>query len=100
MNIPLTRPRRSPSRRRSTRLVLALCALPLCGALTSACHLTHASSPSHSSPPASAVVTSHSSGSTATTSTTTTTVVPQCGSNRDPFDPTGAPPPAGSPAHC
>lgn len=32
--------------------------------------------------------------------TTSTTALPSCGSNRDPFDPTGSPPPAGSPAVC
>jgi len=40
--------------------------------------------------------------STTTTTTTTTTIpnLPTCGSPRDPFDPTGSPPPAGSPALC
>lgn len=34
------------------------------------------------------------------TSTTSTTALASCGSNRDPFDPTASPPPAGSPAIC
>ena len=49
--------------------------------------------------------------STSTTTTTTTVTartgqsgtpktLPSCGSNRDPFDPSGAQPPAGSPARC
>jgi hypothetical protein len=38
----------------------------------------------------------HPAAGTATTSST----LPQCGATRDPFDPTGAPPPAGSPAIC
>ena len=38
--------------------------------------------------------------STSTTTSTTTTEVPDCGSLRDPFDPTDAAPPAGSPAIC
>jgi len=32
--------------------------------------------------------------------TTSTTAVQPCGSNRDPFDPTASPPPAGSAAIC
>lgn len=46
------------------------------------------------------------SPSTTTSSPTTTRshrtahTLPACGALRDPFDPTGAPPPAGSPAHC
>lgn len=35
-----------------------------------------------------------------TTSSTTTTTLPACGATRDPFDPTNAHPPAGSPAVC
>jgi hypothetical protein len=37
---------------------------------------------------------------TSASGTTTTTAVQTCGSNRDPFDPTGSAPPAGSPAIC
>ena len=37
---------------------------------------------------------------TKSTAPTTTTTLPGCGSPRDPFDPTGSPPPAGSPAIC
>lgn len=37
---------------------------------------------------------------TAATTTTTTKALANCGATRDPFDPTNAPPPAGSPALC
>lgn len=40
-------------------------------------------------------------GSTTPSKTTTaTTELPQCGASRDPLDPSGSPPPAGSPAIC
>ncbi len=35
-----------------------------------------------------------------TTTSTTSTTLPSCGATRDPFDPTNAPPPAGSLAVC
>ena len=38
--------------------------------------------------------------SVSTTGPTTTTTLPSCGSPRDPFDPTNAAPPSGSPAIC
>jgi len=45
-----------------------------------------------------------SAGKTSTTTSTTTTTTPgplaECGSQRDPLDPTGSKPPAGSPAIC
>ncbi len=37
---------------------------------------------------------------TTTTTTPVSTSLPECGSGRDPFDPTGSPPPAGSAAIC
>lgn len=41
-------------------------------------------------------------GSTSTTTTTTpgSASLPECGAARDPFDPTGSPPPVGSAAVC
>lgn|GEM_PF-1303622 len=53
--------------------------------------------------PAGAATTSSSSSSPAATRSAgpaSRPALPACGALRDPFDPTGAPPPAGSPARC
>lgn len=49
------------------------------------------------------ILTGGRSAATTTTTmpgSTTTTLLSQCGASRDPLDPTGASPPAGSPAIC
>ncbi|MGH9110468.1 MAG: hypothetical protein ACRDY3_13595 [Acidimicrobiales bacterium] len=85
-------------RARAGRRMLALCALPVAGLVMAACGAGGGSAAPSSSGhrPTPAVVASTRS----TTPTTTTSSVPECGTTRDPFDPTDSPAPAGSPAHC
>jgi len=85
---------------RGTRLRIALGTLMVLGALTAGYVFAGkggSPSPSHSS-----VVGATSVTTTTVAPTTTTTHVSlaNCGSPRDPFDPTNAGPPAGSPAIC
>lgn len=86
--------RRSPmgcGRRR--RLLGALGGVIVAGALLAACGGAGEAGGGHAAD-------GHLLRSTRHASTTSTTALPSCGSNRDPFDPAGSPPPAGSPAIC
>ena len=98
LNEPLVPVKGQPDRRRLAGLAGGLL---VAGLLVTGCGGSGggaASGPSPAVParPDAAVVVHHSASSTVTTTTT----LPACGSLRDPFDPTGAPPPAGSPAIC
>jgi hypothetical protein len=79
---------------RRARWVAAVAALPMAGLLAAGCTSHPAASGS-----AKAVVTSAKS-TTTTTTAPTSAAAPECGSTRDPFDPTDSPAPAGSPARC
>lgn len=78
------------------RLISAVGAVLLLGALTAGCGGADAAS-GNGGAIKSLTSAQHE---TSASSTTPTTAISDCGSNRDPFDPTASPPPAGSPAIC
>jgi hypothetical protein len=93
-----TRFRQTISRRALT-LVLTGIASVSAGSLLASC----GGGPSAAPPAHKTILTGGRSSTTTTTaapSSTTTTLLPQCGASRDPLDPTGASPPAGSAAIC
>jgi nitrous oxide reductase accessory protein NosL len=85
---------------RSRRITMGLVAALLAGVISASCGSSPSAAPPATTQPPAQVT----KGTTGTTSTTTTTTnpgpLPSCGSQRDPLDPTEAPPPAGSPANC
>lgn len=88
----IPRPRSGIKRRKLTGTIVGLLSI---AALAAGCGGAGAASGGNSS---GLVLTSTQHEAKA--STTPTTALANCGSNRDPFDPTGSPPPAGSPAIC
>jgi hypothetical protein len=84
-----------PARRRS-KLLGALGGLLVTGALIAGCGGAGTAGASRAGSDRLVSNTRHDAG----TSATTPTSLPACGSNRDPFDPTGSAPPPGSPAIC
>jgi len=89
-------------RRRRTQVGTVLCALLVAGAVAGGCGGSQQSGAGggtrqgvtvRGAAPAPSAALSKSTA-------TTTTTMPQCGSSRDPFDPTNSPPPPGSPALC
>lgn len=89
----VAKPRSDNGRRRSIGAVVGVI---LIGALAGGCGGSGAVSGGSDT---GKVLTSTQHDARAST-TTSTTALPNCGSNRDPFDPTGSPAPAGSPAVC
>jgi len=83
-----------PSRAR--RLASLGLAVMTAGLLAAACGSNGSATPTTGS----GSVVAKTVPTTSSTTTTTPANVKPCGSNRDPFDPTLAPPPAGSPAIC
>lgn len=86
------------------RLIGAVTGLLLIGTLAAGCGGAGAASGAGGG--AKVLTSAQHSASTSTTpstgpsKTSSSTALPSCGSNRDPFDPTGSTPPAGSPALC
>lgn len=89
---------------RRVRLVAAVIGALTAGALAAGCGAGGAAAPSHAPSPAPVI-------RTVSTVPTPTSAPPsakkagaptlaECGSLRDPFDPSATPPPAGSPARC
>ena len=89
---------RTRSRVNRRKLIGAIVGVLLIGSLAAGCGGADAASGGASNGVSGKLLTSTQHGSG--TSTTSTTALANCGSNRDPFDPTGSPPPAGSPAIC
>jgi hypothetical protein len=86
-------------RRRVQRSVLAVALSAAAGLLAAGCQGSAA--PVTTAPGARTVATvSRSSTPTTSPATGRARTLPTCGATRDPFDPSGAPPPAGSPARC
>lgn len=92
-----------PGRPGALRRVAAVAAgLGLVGAVAAGCGTAQggAAGPGSGAQMPHAALTAAGSTTTTTTTTTSPASLPACGSLRDPFDPTGSPPPAGSPALC
>ena len=86
--------------RRGTRLRMALGTLIVLGALAAG-YATAGSGASRQASHASLVAaTTVTTTTVAPTTSTTLPPLPNCGSTRDPFDPSNAAPPNGSPAIC
>jgi hypothetical protein len=95
--------RASASRR---KLIGSISGVLLIGALAAGCGGAGAASDPGTGNGGAALTSAQHDTSPSTTPTTgpsktsSSTALPSCGSNRDPLDPTGSPPPAGSPALC
>jgi len=85
----------------ASALVFAGLATSACGTSGEAADRSGSASGSLAAAPTSTTTTVPTTKSTTTTvPTTTSTTLASCGATRDPFDPTNAGPPAGSPAVC
>ncbi|MHB1583631.1 MAG: hypothetical protein ACYCU7_11475 [Acidimicrobiales bacterium] len=100
----LRRPDRGRHRSVPWRRAVAALSCVAAAGLVAGCGV-NAAAPASQRPGAVLTKTTTSSTQPRTTTTTTTTTtaptsLPECGAARDPFDPTGASPPAGSAAIC